>query len=297
MSKERKGRLFLQLMSSSSTSSLSLGFRPPSQADTRHPDLEPRLDVYSIVYSITYIDVKDRPSNSFGQLPSTEPHRLLLPSSPTPGRLPLHLLHISLADGLRASIIHPYFDPIIFRLSSSDPQTLSSTRADFRIWTRLRELIFEDAFLYIGLLHTRITRSTCNGGNLKVSYVLSSEETDDDPMIWVSADLDTEGERYEQEGSVIGEVVVKLCTKEQKEFLLGDLEGSLILPKLTIIVKEYVEFSFVSLQSSLTSIAQQTIHCIVYLRSYGPLRALLLSPSFVSLSLPPFPNSILGPRS
>jgi len=177
---------------------------------------------------------------------STFPLRLLLPNSPSPGLLPIHLLHISTSyNRPQYPCLGHFFNPVTFKLSSSTVQAAANTRVDFGSWTRLRELIFEDAFLYDGLLQSGRTESTCDG-QLKVSYDISSLEPEGDALYWISADLDTEGERFRVPGSVVGEVVVRVCTEEQKEFLLEDLEGSLILPRLTIIVKGYVALRLVA---------------------------------------------------
>ncbi|KAL7415633.1 hypothetical protein BDY24DRAFT_381734 [Mrakia frigida] len=86
-------------------------------AEKRHPEFETWLDL-SLVHSITYVDVKGDPFNSYNEEDerSILPPRLCLPSSPTPGRLAVYSLKVVLPKGGSATQLHVFFNPIEFRL-------------------------------------------------------------------------------------------------------------------------------------------------------------------------------------
>ncbi|KAL7415715.1 hypothetical protein BDY24DRAFT_267761 [Mrakia frigida] len=215
-------------------------------AEKRHPELEPWLDL-SLVHSVTYIDVERSPFNRLFKRaydPSVLPaRRLHLPSSPTPGRLALHSLKVVLLAPRSGSRLCSFFDPVKFQLEGVGGGENSCLGVDLSHWTRLRRLVFVDAFFRDPLLslNGRIP-GPIKAYGLRILYHFT--EPIHDVLMWIKDDLNVRGdESVEESVSQLQDVVIHGLIEEERKELLGRLGDSLLLPRITVVVESSPEVS------------------------------------------------------
>ncbi|KAL7415621.1 hypothetical protein BDY24DRAFT_413206 [Mrakia frigida] len=208
-------------------------------AKKRHPELEPWLNL-SLVHSVTYVDVKDYPFNSWGaDEPGINPRRLLLPSSPTPGHLALHSFKVALSGGMSRTRLEDFFNPIRLRLEGAPRGDFSLLSVNISLWTRLRQLVFVDACFpdHLLLADECGVMHSSNVDGLQIAIHLTPGRIENVVDWLLDEHLDVRGDESGLGAQRLSriEVVVHGLDKEQRIQLLEGLTESLPFSRFTVV--------------------------------------------------------------
>ncbi|KAL7415681.1 hypothetical protein BDY24DRAFT_413254, partial [Mrakia frigida] len=148
---------------------------------------------------------------------------------------------VVLPEGLSETQICSFFDPIEFQVNGVPGGEISCLFVYLSHWTRLRRLVFVDAFFRDPLLslNGRIP-GPIKAYGLRILYHFT--EPTHDVLMWIKDDLNDRGDVTESVSHVQDVVIHGLIEEERKE-LLGRLADSLLLPRITILVESSPEAS------------------------------------------------------
>ncbi|KAL7415806.1 hypothetical protein BDY24DRAFT_439660 [Mrakia frigida] len=215
-------------------------------AEKRHPELEPWLDL-SLIHSVALVDSRSSPNHGFKEVDGPSARRLHLPSSSKPGQLALHTLQIILTKPTTDFCLFSLFNPVVFKakgheVDSEDhldenpgSEVTVFEGMDLSGWSRLQELIFEDAFVFDVLYHYGFDSFD---RRFRLSYDTSVLDEETKVVEWIAYDLLSFDATA---ASQIESVVASLFSVEQRDRLLKLVTCSSLLPRLTVLVKSSTE--------------------------------------------------------